>query len=291
MKTLSVSLAALAVAGMTAIPAGAQTVLESDSTIGAYGEADRAVAEELVMEERYYSPDRTTYAIFDPVNSVWNIFDADDDTFMEAYAEADYKPYEPGYAEVQFHRTDNRTAYGEPDRDVAEELALEQRYYTEDRGTYAIFDPVKSVWNVFEATTDSFVEALPEADYEPYEEGYAEVKFHRQEDQKVAYDETDRGVYQSMQGQVDANDLRAGIAEERYYDADRATYGVWDADARVWMVYDADTDELVRSVPAAEYTRYEPGYTVILPSETQVGMGTSGESIADDTPGISDNRQ
>lgn len=290
MRTLSVSLAALAVAGMTALPAGAQTVLEPEETISAYGAPDRTVAEQLVMEERYYSADRSTYAIWDEDASAWNLFDAESDRFLEAYAEGDYQPNEEGLAEVEFRRMDNRTAYAAPDRTVAEELSTEERYYTEDRTTYGVFDPVQSVWRIFDATTDAFVEALPEAEYEPYEQGYAEVEFRR-DAEEVAYDEPDRDVYESMQGRIDLSDLEPGIAEERYYDVDRATYGVWDPDARMWNVFDAETEQLVRSVPEAEYTRYEPGYTVIIPGDTQVGMGAGGESIAADPNGISDNRQ
>lgn len=269
MKTLSVSLAALAVATMAATGSSAQTLDET-----AYDAPERTVVE--TMQTRWYDADRATYAVLDEERQIWMIYDANSDEFVRTAELNDYEPYEAGRTDVRIG-TMTETAYDAPDRKVLE--TMDQRYWSEDRASYAIFDPVKSVWNVFDATTDAVLGVFDDDDFEPEARGYAMAEAPDTMND-TAYDAPERAVVRT---------LEAGDAEERYYDAERRTYAVWDDNERTWGIFDAETEELIRT--DAGYDRYEPGYTVVVPGSTEVGMGAEGESISAETQGISDNRQ
>lgn len=315
MKTLIMTGAA-ALLGMTALPAHAQTEIDTDAVIilaqADMGGSDREDGPQLLANERFYSPDRATYATWDADSSTWMIYSVETDAMVETYAKGDFDPMVRGWIAA--------SADGDSDSDDITDLTQE-RYYSADRSTYAVRDEGQSMWSVFDAASDAVVDTFTDNDFDPDARGYVRLdmdaedrgdtsamamageRYYTPDSGKyVVWSENDArwDVYDASNDRVigvvtdtnfdpaaqgwptaageledsdrqDITDL-TGRAQERYYDADRATYGIYDPETKTWSVYQAENDSMLRTVPDNQFTRYEPGYTVMIPGDMQSSM-------------------
>lgn len=220
-------------------------------------DGDRDDITDLTVESRYYSADRATYALWDDSQSTWTVYDATTDAMVETFGR-DFDPEAQGYARVDLSDGDRD--------DITDVTVAGSRYYTPDQRNFVVWNEADSQWYVYDAGNQTRIGVVTEQDFDPQSMGW----------QTVAGELSDS----------DRNDITdvtaAGQAEERYYDADRATYGVFDPETRTWSVYDANSEEFLRSVPDNQYTRYERGYTVILPGDIQSSMSADTGSGAMD---------
>ena len=143
----------------------------------------------------------------------------------------------------------------------------ENRYYDAARETYAVFDPDASVWLIHDAETDAVVDTVAVGQRASPQVG-------------MATNEIGPGLEPAAVPMPNPAP-RAGVAEERYYDADRESYAVHLPVKSVWQIYDAESGRPMEVLSDGEFDPYEPGYTVVVPGETRIGAGMTRGPLPD----------